>query len=147
MPLAEGQVGRFDGHGAVEFTPVTSCLTVVIELTDEHNQPYSVAAHFSLGQVAGGYSSTELYEAIGEHISDGSTLHRCIIGGYVKDWAPEFLTDRPLIAADGTYTYSQGALMDLSRGTWPIAGALSTLLEGRGVEAGTDRFQEGDVQE
>jgi hypothetical protein len=97
MALAEGEVGT--GSGSIEYSGVTSCLTVTCLLEDGS----TVGGHLSLQRVAGKLDSTEVLPQMASQIG-GKKIVSVVLAGQLDRWNPAFLT-KPLYADDGTNNY------------------------------------------
>ncbi|WP_328616254.1 hypothetical protein OHS18_06060 [Amycolatopsis sp. NBC_00355] len=90
--LAEGQVGRAQRPHETTFTPVSSCLTVVVTTTRKDGAEFSTGAHLSLAPADGGYASDEILDAFVALFGPGEQIIDCVVDGDAGSWCEEFLT-------------------------------------------------------
>lgn len=121
MKLAEGEVGRSKSE-KVEFTEVTSCLTVLVTLEDGS----TAGAHLSLMPVDGSRPSQDVIPALIEAI-DGTKIKSVAIGGYGDLWAAEYLKKSP-IKANGDLGYTPAEDARLKKGMAHVGAAILTQL-------------------
>jgi hypothetical protein len=88
MPLSEGQIGTGQSGSGVEYTGVTSCLTVTCLLDDGSY----VGGHLSLQKVE--KDSTEVLPAMKDLIG-GRKVSKVIVAGQLETWNPAYFT-KPL---------------------------------------------------
>lgn len=102
MALEEGQVGRADGE--IEYSAVTSCLTITCLLDDAART--HVGGHASLMRKGNNYGSTEILGRMSDLIPGGSVL-KVHIAGALGSWHPDYLLDTPYIDDEGNKNYDQ----------------------------------------
>jgi hypothetical protein len=101
MALAEGEVGT--GEGSIEYSAVTSCLTITCLLDDAAKT--HVGGHASLMRKGDHYGSTEILDRMSEKIPGERTVIKILIAGALGSWHPDFLTDTPYIDDLGNKNY------------------------------------------
>jgi hypothetical protein len=114
MALAEGEVGT--GTGTIEYSGVSSCLTVTCLLDDGT----TVGGHLSLLRVSGKLDSTEVLPKMKELIGSKPVTGVAIVGK-LDTWNPAYF-DKPLFKDDGERNYES----DLERDS--VLGAVAEKL-------------------
>ncbi len=118
MPkLAEGEVGRSSSE-KVEFTEVTSCLTVLVELEDGS----TAGAHLSLMPAPGSLASPDVIPALVTEIG-GTKIKSVTIGGYGDMWAPEYL-QKSMMASNGDFNYTSAEDARLTKNIRTVGAAI-----------------------
>jgi hypothetical protein len=97
MPLSEGQVGTGQSGSGIEYSGVTSCLTVTCLLDDGSY----VGGHLSLQQVE--KDSTEVLPAMKDLIA-GRKVTKVVVAGQLDTWNPAYF-NRPLYNANMESNY------------------------------------------
>lgn len=124
MPvLAEGEVARSAASDPVSFTAVTSCVTVLITVTNT-GDTFQVGGHISLMQASGGLDSTQVIPAMANLFQNDDEITAVQILGEGAVWSASYLTDRPLVDAGGTYQYTEQEVGQLSTGIGEVAGVV-----------------------
>jgi hypothetical protein len=113
--LAEGQVGRAQRPHEITFTPVSSCLTVVVTTTRKDGAEFSTGAHLSLMPADGGYASDEILDAFVALFGSGEEVLDCVVAGDEGSWSEEFLK-KSQWSRDGEPNYSDDELARLPPG-------------------------------
>jgi len=111
MALAEGEVGEF--KGGVEYTAVTTCLTVTCKLAGVGD--HYVGGHLSLQAPADKLDSSQVLPEMKKLIKgrETSTLH---LAGKLDRWSEKYL-EKPLFAWSGNTAVKQyDKLPDLTGG-------------------------------
>lgn len=102
-PLAEGQVGRTPRGSTVQYTPLSSCLTVTVKLQSGEEVGGHLSMHVDTNP--GVYPSDQVLSEMRKLIGSDqiASVH---IDGYGDTWSPSFLT-LPAYAANGDSNYAQ----------------------------------------
>jgi hypothetical protein len=102
-PLSEGQVGRAPQGGAIQYTPLTSCLTVTVTLQNGEQ----VGGHLSMSVPSqpGAHQSDQILNEMRNLIGNDqiASVH---IDGFGDTWSPSFLA-MPAFAPNGDSNYAQ----------------------------------------
>lgn len=115
IQLAEGEVGRVTDPGEITFTPVSSCLTVVVTTTTPTGATIRTGAHLSLMPTADGYASDEILDAFVKKFNPDETYIDCELEGDLGSWSEAYL-EKPLWNRDGTANYSAEEIEKLPAG-------------------------------
>lgn len=117
MKLAENQVGRSSTE-KVDFTEVTSCLTVLVELEDGS----TAGAHLALQTPKDGMNAAQVLPELRRQIGD-TKIKSVTIGGYGDLWAAEYLI-MPPITSDDDHNWEAGETDQFRKGFAAVGPAI-----------------------
>jgi hypothetical protein len=97
MPLAEGETGEFMNVGGVEYTGVSSCLTVTCKIAGVPDT--YVGGHLSLQVPAGKLDSSQVLPDM-RRLINGRQIERVHLAGVLDQWSDEYFS-KPLFTGAG----------------------------------------------
>ena len=97
MPLAEGETGEFVNAGGVEYTGVSSCLTVTCKLAGLP-ETY-IGGHLSLQVPTGKLDSSKVLPEM-RRLINGRKIEQVHLAGVLNQWSDKYF-ERPLFTGTG----------------------------------------------
>jgi len=143
MPLAEGEIGEFAGAGGVEYTGVSSCLTVTCKIAGPPDT--YVGGHLSLQVPSGKLDSSKVLPEM-RRLIGGRTIEKVHLAGVLDQWSSKYFEVPLFTGAGAAAKQNYDPLPQVTEANalkWAVVGALLNYDEDAPVPPTTTETRRG----